>query len=345
MALQTDTALTATAGIEPAKAPPTGHEGVLPELGRFRQQLMKPPPSMADVLVAAARRWRFWLLLLAALIVFDIVVGRFLWVGVFVLVAAWPFVRAALGWRRLESRHRLLQAYALGHWDTVRVLAQALRGNGQDPQDFDLDVRLACIRAREQSLHEALAKVEPWRERLAGQPGLYDARVAAVLVAAGDTVGHLRAVMQAQQAQPQDPVRRLEGALAQARFGDAALAQQLLDGVAPEQVTAQARPFADWTRGLLQMRDVDGAAVATLGAAVDGLVQRSTRPELQPALWPAVALCTADLALALHQGGRDELARRHVAEVWPVLEMHATVPLLRMLDADGLLPERNPKNS
>lgn len=324
---------------------PAADEGVLRELARFRQQVMKAPPSMADVLLAAARRWRFWLLLLAVLIVFDIVVGRWRWVLVFVLLAAWPFVRAAWGWRRMESRHRLLQAFALGHWDTVRVLAQSLRGNGQDPQDFDLDVRLACIRAREQSLPEALAKVEPWRSKLTAQPGLYDARVAAVLVAAGDTAGHVRAVMQAQQAQPQDPVRRLEAALAQARFGDAEQARQLLDGVPPEQVSPQARPFADWTRGLLQMRDVDGAAVATLGNAVDGLVQRSTRPELQPALWPAVALCAADLALALYQGGRDDLARRHVAEVWPVLEMHATVPLLRMLDTDGLLPARNPKNT
>ena len=65
----------------------------------------------------------------------------------------------------------------------------------------------------------------------------------------------------------------------------------------------------------------------------------------EPAAWAPLALCACDHAVALHEAGHHEAARERVAQVWPVLEVHATLPLLRMLEADDLLPVRSTPNT
>jgi hypothetical protein len=52
------------------------------------------------------------------------------------------------------------------------------RGAACGPLDFDLDLRLACIYARDHSLPGALQRLDPWRKRTADQPAPYEARVA-----------------------------------------------------------------------------------------------------------------------------------------------------------------------
>jgi hypothetical protein len=249
--------------------------------------------------------------------------------------AAWVFPSA-------QRHRRLLRHYALGDWDRVRVLARALRGaSARRPElDFELDLHLAGIYARDHALADALARLEPWRARLTTRPGAFDAAVSQVHLMAGDTGGHVAALARAHRQAPQEPVRRIELALAEARFGDLAHAEALLGDANVPAAALQGR--VAWTRGLLQLRGGrPEAAAITLGGAVAPLAAEAAAHEA----WIPLAACACDHAIALHQAGRSEAARARIAAAWPVLQHHATVPLLRMLDADGLLPTRTPPNT
>lgn len=240
-----------------------------------------------------------------------------------------------------QRHRRLLRHHALGDWDAVRVLAKTLRGHSarRPALDFDLDVLLAGIYARDHALADALARLAPWRARMQTRPGAFDAAVASVHLMAGDTAGHVAALSRAQQQAPQDAARRVDLALAEARFGDPDRAEALLAGLPTPPAALQGR--AAWTRGLLQLRRGRPDAAALLEAAVAPLAAEAAAHEA----WILLAACACDHAIALHQAGRIEAARARIAAVWPVLEHHATVPLLRMLEADGLLPARTSPNT
>lgn len=240
-----------------------------------------------------------------------------------------------------QRHRRLLRHHALGDWDRVRVLAKALRGHSaRRPElDFDLDVCLAGIYARDHALPDALARLEPWRARLQTRPGAFDAAMAGVHLMAGDTAGHVAALARAQQQAPQDAARRIDLALAEARFGDIDRADALL-GDAPA-LPAALQGRAAWTRGLLQLRRGRPEAATTLDGAVMQLAAEAAAHET----WIPLAACACDHAIALHQAGRTQAARARIAAAWPVLERHATVPLLRMLEADGLLPVSTPSKT
>lgn len=246
-------------------------------------------------------------------------------------LAAWLFAAA-------QRHRRLLRHHALGDWERVRVLAKAMRRHStRRPRlDFDLDVCLAGIYARDHALSDALARLAPWRARLRTRPGAFDAAVAGVHLMAGDTAGHVAALARAQQQAPQDASRRLELALAEARFGDLGRAEALLGDALAGPVARHGR--AAWARGLLQLRRGRPEAPATLDGAVIQLAAEAAAHEA----WIALAACACDHAIALHQAGRSPAARARIAAAWPVLQHHATVPLLRMLEADGLLPARTP---
>lgn len=245
--------------------------------------------------------------------------------------AAWLFPSA-------QRHRRLMRHHALGDWDRVRMLAKALRRHSaRRPElDFELDLHLAGIYARDHAPADALARLAPWRPRLQTRPGAFDAGLAGVHLMAGDTAGHLAALARAQQQAPQDAARRIDLALAEARFGDLDRAEALLADLPTPPAALQGR--VAWTRGLLQLRRSQPEAAATLDGAVTQLAAEAAAHEA----WVALAACACDHAIALHQAGRSQAARVRIAAVWPVLEHHATVPLLRMLEADGLLPARTP---
>lgn len=325
----------------PAAAPAHGlDEGQRRDLARFRQVLLQSPTLQA-VLIEQALRARLWLLADAGLVFWGLWRGDPTWIAAGVLAAAAPFALTAWNFRHADRYQRLLRQYAVGNWDGVRTLAKELRGSGASRAelDFDLDLRLACIYARDHALAEALARLEPWRKRMTTRPGVFEARIAAVHLMAGDTAGHVQMLARALELNPQDPIRQAEHALALARFGDLDQAEPLLAGMPPEAQPEPVRGLLLWARGLLQLRRRDPAAQDMLGQAVAAWL-----PGLhQPALWTSLALCACDHAVAMHEAGAHDAARARIAEVWPVLEAHATVPLLRMLEADDLLPVRSTK--
>lgn len=331
----------------PGPAEPTGVDPLQrAELGRFRQHLLQArqqSPDLGVVMAGQARRSRLWLLAAAGLAVYGVASRQAMWMAAGIVAAAAPFALTAWRFRGVDRHQRLLRHYALGQWDTVRVLAKDLRtvSETRPELDVDLDLRLACIYARDHALPEALQRLEPWRRRLATRPGSFQARLAQVHLMAGDTAGFVAQLTQAHDAAPQQAHRTVELALAQARFGSTAQAQALLAQAEAGALPADERALVLWARGLLHLRRREADAMPTLAQAVGTWLQRAD----DPANWPELAQCACDHAVALHQAGHHEAARERIAQVWPVLEVHATVPLLRMLEADDLLPVRSTTNT
>ncbi len=311
-------------------------------LADFRLRLSNAP-TLAAVWVEQARRARLWLAADAALVVYGLASGSLTWVAAGVLAAAAPIAVSAWHFGRADRHQRLQRRYAVGDWDAVRALAKDLR-SGSDLRadlEFDLDLRLACIYARDHSLPDALQRLDPWRKRTATQPGAFEARVALVHLMAGDTVGHVAQLARAHELNPQDPARAVEHALAQARFGSVGHAESLLAPTASAALSPAAHAQRLWAGGLVQLRRREAAAQDALAQAVGAWLALSA----DPAAWAPLALCACDHAVALHEAGHHEAARERVAQVWPVLEVHATLPLLRMLEADDLLPVRSTPNT
>ena len=312
------------------------------QLADFRQRLLSSPTLLAQW-ARQARRSRLWLAADAALVVYGLATGQPTWVAAGVLAAVAPFAATAWHFGHGDRHQRLQRCYAVGDWDAVRSLAKDLRaGAGLRPElEFDLDLRLACIYARDHSLPEALQRLEPWRKRTATQPGAFEARVSLVHLMAGDTLGHVAQLARAHELNPQDPARAVEHALAQARFGSVGHAESLLAPTAVAALSPLVHAQRLWAGGLVQLRRREAAAQDALAQALAAWLALAA----EPAAWAPLALCACDHAVALHEAGHHQAARERVAQVWPVLEVHATLPLLRMLEADDLLPVRSTPNT
>lgn len=306
------------------------------ELARFNLRL-RENPGLSTALAETARRSKWWLLGDALIIAVAWQMGLYSTVAVGLLAAAAPFALTTWGWRRVDSYQQLLREHAVGNTQAVQALATQLRpvSRRSAALDFDLDVRLASLTARAGDLAGALQTLDAWPARLADQPGLYEARVSTVHIAAGDAEGFVHLMGQAYERSGGDPSRGLDYALAQARFGDAGKAQALLDGIDTSLLPPLAEGFLHWAHGLLLARRGDAQAVQPLGQAVAELLQMAN----QPAIWTVLAICSADHALALARNGNQDRARQQVASVWPVLRAHANPALLQALQAQGLLPE------
>jgi hypothetical protein len=93
----------------------------------------------------------------------------------------------------------------------------------------------------------------------------------------------------------------------------------------------------------VQLRRREAAAQDALAQALAAWLANCSA---EPAAWACRWRCApATTRVALHEAGHHEAARERVAQVWPVLEVHATLPLLRMLEADDLLPVRSTPNT
>lgn len=306
-------------------------------LAQFKLRLMQAP-GLATVLVEVARVLRWLLLLDALLIVWALQTGRSDWVASLVIAALLPFAYTLWRWRHAGRYDQLLKACALGDWAGVRRLVPLLRGVSKQHagMDFDLDIRLAAVEARDGRLAETLAGLEHWRLALADQPGLFECRIAVVALAAGDSAGFVRLMGEAAERAAGDPSRTLDHALAHARLGDVDQAATLLDSIDTSLLPPHGAGFEKWVRGLVQLRQKHPDGLATLGAAVADFLQLAKHP----AAWTSLAFCACDHAVALNLAGQSARARRQIADVWPVLGAHAPKALLRMLEGDGLLPRQ-----
>ena len=293
-------------------------------------------PSTATVLAETARANRTWLLIDVVLLAALLWGARYGMAAVIALIGLLPFGLALFNARALGRYNALLKSDAVGTWQRSAELIAALRpaAKGNPQLALELDIRAAGARVRQgEPLAAVLPELQPWREKLAGQPGLYDSRIAALHAAAGDRAGFVAAMRPAHEASNRDPSRAMDLALAEARFGDADAAQALLDGIDTGLLPVHAEPFLRWTRGAIAQRRGAPEALPELTGAVTGFLQLS---EKQPAAWLALAFAAADQALALQAAGRADEARRTLKQVWPILQAHADAPLLQILQREVL---------
>lgn len=306
------------------------------ELARFQLRL-RAQPGLRTVLAEVMRKNRFWLAVDVAMFAWGVWSSRPLWMVVGAVLAVLPFALAVWQYRHAGRYQQVLRSSALGEWKQARELAAQLRSvAAKHPQmDFDLAARLACITARVDSLDRALVELDPWRARLAGSPGQFEGRLASVYASAGDRAGYVHLMGQAYELSGHDGARALDYALAQARFGDVAVAEELLDSIDPALLPPPAKGFLSWTRGMAQLRRNNPQALTTLGQALAAFLELA----VNPVAWQSLAFCTCDHAIALNAAGYRDQARKEIASVWQVLQAHADKPLLRMLQAEGLIPD------
>ncbi|MEO5671109.1 MAG: hypothetical protein ABIR26_10500 [Ramlibacter sp.] len=305
------------------------------ELARLRISVMQRP-GLPGVMLEIARATWIWIALDLAFLGWGVWTSRPLLVAIAAAAALVPFLVGLWQFRHGGCYHELLKSFSIGDWDEVEHLAARLRkvSGKVTNMEFDLDVRLAAIQARKGHLAPALSRLDPWRARLAGSPGLFESRIASVHAAGEDRAGYVRTMAKAYEASAQDPSRALDLALAHARFGDAAAAGRLLQSIDVSLLPPHAQGFVAWTDGLVRLRTGQPGAADVLGNALAAFLKLSA----QPAAWTALAFCTCDHAVALSMAGRKDDARRELAQVWPIVKAHADRALLSMLQADGLAP-------
>ncbi len=307
----------------------------LQALARLRLKVMQAP-GLRPLIAEVVRRHWFWMLVDAALIGYGWYSGSFWWVAAGGIGLALPFALTVWGFRHTDRYLRMIEAYSVGRWDEASALIEQLRSVSADKpvMAFDLDIRVGCLLARQGQLEQALRTLEPWRARLVEQHGMFENRIASVYHAAGDEAGFVRLMEEALAAAPAEPSRQLDTALAHARFGDVERATALLGALDASLLPPHGDGFVHWAHGLCQRRRGEAQAVQTLSQAVGAFLAWHQ----QPAVWTALAMATADHALALAAAARHQEARRGLDHVSSIVRAHAQKPMLRQLHAAGLLP-------
>jgi hypothetical protein len=320
--------------LDAAEAPGL-NDADLRALARLHLAAMREP-GLWPALASLARQLRVWLGLCAAVAVLGAWRGGMLWPAGAALAAVAPFAVLLWRWRHVGRYNELLRAFAIGRWSEVRRLAKLLarrRGNSVS-MAFEFALRQAYADVFERSLEQALERVAPWRERLAGQPGLFEMRTAMLYHAAGDWAAFVHLHDQALALLPGDPSRTVDLALAHARHGDADRAAELMAAVDRSLLPPWGAGFVHWVNGLVQLRRQEPGAAGTLGLAVAEFLKLQS----QPAVWTALAFAATDHALALKTANRADEARRALNPVWPIVKAHAHPALLRLLHTEGLVP-------
>ena len=247
----------------------------------------------------------------------------------------YPYVRTAWQLRHVNHYRDLQQAMALGEWAKARKLIATLRARPTNNEvlQCDLDVREAHIDVREGlPLAEALNRLEIWRQRKAASPGAFEGRVLGLYSAAKDYEGYLRTAREYQQAQPDEHDRRVELALAETRFGDAAAARQMLDSIDPAKLTPIAITFLDWTGGLLALRE--GNTQAALPLLEKTVTHYRVLSRKSPVGLGTLALSSAALALALARTGRGAEGQKLLPPVERTLRLSVDPVMRQQLQAE-----------
>lgn len=307
----------------------------LRELAKLRLAVMARP-GLVPALLEMVRQQRVWLGLGVAVVLYGAYADKPVWMWVGIAAVLLPFVVMLWQWRHVGRHNQMLKAFALGRWAEVRRLSKLLltRRANTAGMSFEFVLRQAYCDVRERTLQKALARVQPWREKLADQPGLFEMRVATLYHAAGDWPNFIAMHEASLVPLPGDPSRMLDLALAHARHGDVDRAAELLASVEKSLLPPWGAGFVHWTEGLIQFRSKQPQAGTTLGLAVAEFLKLSH----QPMVWTALALATADHAIALKDAGLGAEARQAMAQVWPIVKAHAHQAQLRLYETEGLVP-------
>jgi len=298
------------------------------QLARLQIQLMRAP-TVLTMLASTARSAKWWLIVDAVMLVLGLATDtRWLWISSAILLLL-PFAFTLWNYRHSARYTGLLRAFALGRWKEFEALmAQLAPMRARSQQlDFDLDVRHACLISKRGELRAAIESLEPWRERLAGQPGMFEMRLAAVFPYGGDREQFVTHMRLAHEASPTDPARAVDFALANARWGDVDKAEETLSKVDAGLLPPFAAPFVAWIEGLIALKRQRPDTIAHLARATEGFLGWSGNP----AVWVSLAHCACDYALALSFAGHKAQAEATLTSVLPILRHHVDKPLMQLL--------------
>lgn len=299
-------------------------------LAAFELEARENPASVRRLLRQVLRQSRWWVGASAVLLVLGVVLHKPRWVVfagfLLVLIFGLPVWRL----RHAKRYDWLMRAWALGDWARVETLIKLLRGNGQSENfEFDLAIRSASVRAHRGELAAAITDLEPWRENLMIKaPVLFHSQVAGVYAAGGDHAAFLENMQRALALSNDEPDRLVDAALAEARFGDVAKAQDMLDRVNLEALPVYGRSFVLWARGLIALKQNNPVAQACLAQAVAEFLAHADKPTG----WTALAACSGAYALALARDGKRDEALSIVQRVSPILRAHVDAPLKAELE-------------
>jgi hypothetical protein len=308
------------------------------EYAELRARIQEKP-GLATALGAVAKGTRYHLVLFGAVLIFGLWRGNpYLTTLAFAGLAA-PFAIFLWNRRHLDRYQNLLRANAWGRWEQVKRLAAQLRSApGNQLMQFDLDVKLAQIQAREGNIAGAVGSLEKWRGTDAKAPGLFESRLASVHSAGRDYAGYIQMMERAAELSQNDPSRLVDVALANARFGSTEKAQSALAQVDTSLLPPIAGSFIDWIHGLLHLRAgaFDEAALR-LRASSQAFRELALK---SPSGWVGLALVSAHCALAEKRSGQCEQAKRNLDSLTHIVNAHADPSLLSTLRSE--LPELFP---
>jgi hypothetical protein len=304
------------------------------QLARFKIKVAKKA-SVLDFWLEVARINKVWLLIDLICLCAAFWLGSFLWVVFICVVALIPFVVSTWKLRHAWRYVELQKKFALGHWDEFTQLAAQMYSSapGGIVLQFDIDIRLACIKARRRFLDNALEDIAIWRPKLLETPGLFESRVGSIYAASGDREMAVTSMRNAYEISGSEPARALDYALLEARFGDEKVANTVFESIDQTLLPAFAQGFVFWTQGVIQLRSDESVATETLLQAIDAFLKSSH----MPAVWTGLAFVSADLAFALAKSGKLLEAQQAISTVWPVLHAHADKKLLDQLNEANLL--------
>ncbi|MDO8331004.1 MAG: hypothetical protein Q7T36_11100 [Fluviicoccus sp.] len=262
-------------------------------------------------------------IVLALVLLFCLWQGIWLGVAGVVLFYGVIVVQTVRALRWFDLYQEMQMAQVAGQWQKALSLITRLRTNKLMLQQTDvgLDFEEAAIRARQGGdIERIIAGLAGWRERLADDPGAFESRSLGIYIAGGHFDRYLKAARQGLDALPEDPSRRIDLALAEARFGSAAEARSVLNTLEMSLINEGLLPFRQWIEGLIAVRSGDNAkALSELWKAMSTMRgEASTQP---PPSVP-LALVTGAYCLALARSGRKDEAVRMMAEVRPLLRLH-----------------------
>ena len=306
------------------------------QLTRLARDLVQQQtrPGWATTLQLLVRRNALWLLGCGVVLAWgfarDWPAGPLVAAG---MALALPF--AAFLWlnRFTQAYEQGLRAHAVGDVAVLNARCQSLtraahRYRYLRAGAWDLAVKCAWHQCRSDGQAAA-------QRTLAAHPFPAQDDKAQVLVAyslplaRGDLQAAAQALRQALDRWPDEPTLKADLALMLARAGHTEQARRLIGEVPPALLPPAGVAYRAWIEALAVLSAPDkAAAIQLLTQAGEHFL---TLGRQSPAAWPALAVCTSDLALALAWSGRVEEARTTVQPVLTMVKAHLEPERLALL--------------
>tara|TARA_B100000745_G_scaffold66256_2_gene39044 strand:- start:6593 stop:7699 length:1107 start_codon:yes stop_codon:yes gene_type:complete len=289
----------------------------LEDIAKFELSL-REHPGFGHFMLEVFRMSRVFVIVGGSLMIWGMASGRGWMIALGAAIAMTIPCLSIWNYRHTRHYDQLLRAFARGDWDAVSQQASRLSPVMPSPDmKFDLVVKHATGLAAQGELESAVAEMTAWQHELeAPSPGIYEARLANVYFAAGDSERFLALLREAYEKSSHSPTMVLDLALAEARLGDVGKALVVFKQLSLDELPVYGKPFIDWTKGMIAFREHRSNAAELLLKAVMGFMEYANNP----AIWPSWAVCVADYTML---SPASEKNKALLQPLWPYIRVHA----------------------